>query len=117
MYLLLDGTPCITSSLIDIHVAAGYGGTPFILGSYPFSADIAPYFFIVFSAIWSISAVVIPGFIASSIALCVNAVTLPASLINSISLFDFIVTIFSPFTQFIFFFFLGDFKSSIYLFF
>ena len=25
MYLFFDGTPCITSSFIDIHVAAGYG--------------------------------------------------------------------------------------------
>ena len=92
--VFFDGIPCITTSFTEIHVDAGYGGIPLIPGSYPFSADIAPFFFIVSSAILSISAVVIPGFIASSIALCVKAVTLPASLINSISFFDFIVTIF-----------------------
>ena len=91
-FLYLDGIPCITSSFIDTHIDAGNLGTPFIPGSYPFSAGSAPNFLIVCSAISSNSNVVTPGFMCFSNSSYTSATTLPASLINSISLFDFIVT-------------------------
>ena len=93
--LFFDGIPCITSSFTETHVAAGYGGTPLIPTSYPFSAGNAPKLLIVSSAILSISQVLMPGFIHSSNFLYVNATTLQASSIYSISFFDFIVTIFT----------------------
>ena len=89
-----EGIPCITSSFTEAHIEPGNGGIPLTPLGYPFSAGIAPFSLIVFSAILSSSHVDIPGLIASSIAFCVSAATWHASLIFSISCFDFIVTIF-----------------------